>query len=599
MAWLKHSDKSVRAPRMLTQEDYNEHLEYVKADNPNMSDEDAHLIADSAVVESNMQHNPKTGFQEFIPGTPDWVVQIAEKRNWTTEVGTETLDESMYPDVETFRKNWRSDYEKRRGSYGDKRDHPKIEIFVGGEYKATTTWASSCAEAKEKYLADHPEIEPSTVSCSFAPKKGSLKSASYEGLNPGEQSEARELELYADNTSEIYPLKESIILNIARKIKRGVYDPALAPKLWRYWIDAAAKRYAQEFATPDFSFSTKVRQAVADEYARNEYEMIMNGEYSDYLGKNGIELATPEEQEVPPTLSSLRTEAGLTTQIRSLKKRLDKLNINKCNPSEIKGVVDALEALEKRLEAEKVRKQKRLDAKESSDDDLEKEATSDEAQKWISSKIEKLINEGKSKEQAAAIAYSMAREKGFSIPEKKSGLEAVATSMVAKVISPFEVTVDDQTQVVNEGEIIEITNIFPDFYEGRWQGKTVFVEPEIFDSLTEPAEGAEVYAEQETDTGDLVTCTNCEWSGEVARGEETCPKCGKTGSLAWTDEVKKSADQVPPAPPMESATPGNKWVMDPTTKQWTQVPESDQTVEMKATASLKVEAVKDEYSIFG
>ena len=442
-------------------------------------------------------------------------------------------------------------------AYGDKRDHPKIEIFVGGEYKATTTWASSCAEAKENYLAEHPEIDPSTVSCSFAPKKGSLKSASYEGLNPGEQSEARELELYADNTSEIYPLKESIILNIARKIKRGVYDPALAPKLWRYWIDAAAKRYAQEFATPDFSFSTKVRQAVADEYARNEYEMIMNGEYSDYLGKNGIELATPEEQEVPPTLSSLRTEAGLTTQIRSLKKRLDKLNINKCNPSEIKGVVDALEALEKRLEAEKVRKQKRLDAKESSDDDLEKEATSDEAQKWISSKIEKLINEGKSKEQAAAIAYSMAREKGFSIPEKKSGLEAVATSMVAKVISPFEVTVDDQTQVVNEGEIIEITNIFPDFYEGKWQGKTVFVEPEIFDSLTEPAEGAEVYAE------------------------------------------KKEADQVPPAPPMESATPGNKWVMDPTTKQWTQVPESDQTVEMKATASLKVEAVKDEYSIFG
>ena len=111
--------------------------------------------------------------------------------------------------------------------------------------------------------------------------------------------------------------------------------------------------------------------------------------------------------------------------------------------------------------------------------------------------------------------------------------------------------------MVNEGEIIEITNIFPDFYEGKWQGKTVFVEPEIFDSLTEPAEGAEVYAE------------------------------------------KKEADQVPPAPPMESATPGNKWVMDPTTKQWTQVPESDQTVEMKATASLKVEAVKDEYSIFG
>ena len=51
-----------------------------------------------------------------------------------------------------------------------------------------------------------------------------------------------------------------------------------------------------------------------------------------------------------------------------------------------------------------------------------KVGTSDEAQKWISRKIRKLINEGKERDQAAAIAYSMARDKGYDVPEKKSSL---------------------------------------------------------------------------------------------------------------------------------------------------------------------------------
>jgi len=50
-----------------------------------------------------------------------------------------------------------------------------------------------------------------------------------------------------------------------------------------------------------------------------------------------------------------------------------------------------------------------------------KEAASEEAQEWISKKIKHLIeNEGKTQEQAAGQAHSMAREKGFDVPEKKS-----------------------------------------------------------------------------------------------------------------------------------------------------------------------------------
>lgn len=53
--------------------------------------------------------------------------------------------------------------------------------------------------------------------------------------------------------------------------------------------------------------------------------------------------------------------------------------------------------------------------------DLEKIAKklTDEAQKFISQKIKKLMDEGYPQEQAIAIAYSMAKEKGFDVPEKK------------------------------------------------------------------------------------------------------------------------------------------------------------------------------------
>lgn len=41
------------------------------------------------------------------------------------------------------------------------------------------------------------------------------------------------------------------------------------------------------------------------------------------------------------------------------------------------------------------------------------------AQEWISRKIKKLVKEGTPHEQAVAIAYSMAKEKGYDIGEAK------------------------------------------------------------------------------------------------------------------------------------------------------------------------------------
>jgi hypothetical protein len=57
-----------------------------------------------------------------------------------------------------------------------------------------------------------------------------------------------ELAQYIENDGDLYRQKTTpIIKNLQRKIKRGVYDPQLALKLWGYLADEGAQRYHKEF----------------------------------------------------------------------------------------------------------------------------------------------------------------------------------------------------------------------------------------------------------------------------------------------------------------------------------------------------------------
>lgn len=84
--------------------------------------------------------------------------------------------------------------------------------------------------------------------------------------------EAHELILFADNEVKLYPQKLAIIRNINRRLKKGTYDPAKAPKLWKYWFDAAAQEYTRQFDTPSAKngsygcFNAATRMACAQWY---------------------------------------------------------------------------------------------------------------------------------------------------------------------------------------------------------------------------------------------------------------------------------------------------------------------------------------------
>jgi hypothetical protein len=97
-------------------------------------------------------------------------------------------------------------------------------------------------------------------------------------MNMSFDNNTEELLLYANNDEPLYLRKmNSFLPNVRRKIEQGKYDPALAPKLWIYWIDEAAKKYAREF--PGTKFSLASRQKAAAEVAARELQALMSGEY--------------------------------------------------------------------------------------------------------------------------------------------------------------------------------------------------------------------------------------------------------------------------------------------------------------------------------
>lgn len=83
-----------------------------------------------------------------------------------------------------------------------------------------------------------------------------------------------DLDLYAENESALYPQKQAIIADLRKKLAAGKYDHSLAPKLWMYWVDAAAKRYREKDHGPTYNKATRmaVAQQLADHYRPDECE---------------------------------------------------------------------------------------------------------------------------------------------------------------------------------------------------------------------------------------------------------------------------------------------------------------------------------------
>ena len=89
---------------------------------------------------------------------------------------------------------------------------------------------------------------------------------------------AREIQLY-------FQMKRPILINLGNKYKKGTYSIEKAAKLWRYFIDAALKKYNKEFGSRGDKWfellNTHDRQLLALEYAQETKDEFDLGNFTN------------------------------------------------------------------------------------------------------------------------------------------------------------------------------------------------------------------------------------------------------------------------------------------------------------------------------
>ena len=90
--------------------------------------------------------------------------------------------------------------------------------------------------------------------------------------------EVTELVLYAENDRDLWMRRRpEFMKNALKKMNAGKYELSKAVKLWRYYADEVAKKYAKEF--PGSRFSPAVRNKAAAVFARNFENEVRAGEH--------------------------------------------------------------------------------------------------------------------------------------------------------------------------------------------------------------------------------------------------------------------------------------------------------------------------------
>ncbi len=128
----------------------------------------------------------------------------------------------------------------------------------------------------------------------------------------GDDAEAEELALYIKNTSELYHgITHSVIENLKKKARKGVYDKERAVDAWMYVADAGAKMYDKEFGSGRGSltmFSKSDRRKAAEELARYYEEDVLEGldnvqsAFEIVSGKHTVEYSKPSREELEKVL---------------------------------------------------------------------------------------------------------------------------------------------------------------------------------------------------------------------------------------------------------------------------------------------------------
>lgn len=106
-----------------------------------------------------------------------------------------------------------------------------------------------------------------------------------EQINNKFSTEADELLMYLEKDGDLYRRQyEPIEKNLMKKAEKDKFDIKLAPKLWMYLVDNAAKKYIKEFGSSGDRiqdiFPKKLRMQVAEYLSYKWVSKYLNGEYN-------------------------------------------------------------------------------------------------------------------------------------------------------------------------------------------------------------------------------------------------------------------------------------------------------------------------------
>lgn len=161
-----------------------------------------------------------------------------------------------------------------------------------GRKKSYTSTQRSLAQLRGEELPENTDLDEAAakiacVQCDevstaaawkknngFCPKCKTSSQGVAESINEAPRGEldeymADELKYYGENHSDLYRQRTvPIQRNLSKKWNKGVYNHELAVKLWKYWADDAARRYAKEFVVPVANVPTRlaVAKMMADDW---------------------------------------------------------------------------------------------------------------------------------------------------------------------------------------------------------------------------------------------------------------------------------------------------------------------------------------------
>lgn len=93
--------------------------------------------------------------------------------------------------------------------------------------------------------------------------------------------ESRELVAWVENTQSLDSWIMSLLKNMKAKISKGIYDPTLAVKLWKNFLDRAITLREFKITYGDWRPTPTERAAAAEHLSLQYYESLISGDYDD------------------------------------------------------------------------------------------------------------------------------------------------------------------------------------------------------------------------------------------------------------------------------------------------------------------------------